>query len=164
MKKILPFLLFLTIFGTAFSQKMLVLEKYGRAKTTRIYPGQNLSFKIKDQPGWYERELTDVLPDQKSVVLDLEIVKIADIESLRKRRRAGRFLGFNFLVFSANLALISGVAALRHDEVAPFWLPVGTATTVGGAFLVLRKWKHIPLGTKYNLRALDLTLPKTKQT
>ncbi len=163
MKKSALLSLFFALALPVFSQKMLLLEKYGRAKTTRIYPGQTLKFKMKNQPGWYDRELTDVLPDQKSIVLDLEIVKIEDLEMLRVRRKIPlRALGSSLLSFSASLALFSTVAAIRDRELEPGWLIIGGATTVGGLILIRDKGKKLPLGKKHNLRALDITLPKAK--
>ena len=161
MKKIIAFCLLFGSILPVFSQKMLLLEKYGRAKTTRIYPGQSLKFKLKDQPGWYTRELTDVLPDQKSIVLDLEIVKIEDIDKLRVRRKFPmKALGSSLLTFSASLALFSTVAYLRDGSVEPGWLSIGAGSTLIGLVLIRDKGKKLRLGEKHKLRALDLPVMK----
>ncbi len=159
MKNVLFAALFLACCLPAVGQKMLLLEKYGRPNPSRIYPGQTLNFKLKNHPGWYKRELTDVLPEQKSVVLDLEIVRLDEISDLRLHRGIFRALGSSLLTFTASLGIVTGVAALRGDDIPRFWLPVGIGSAVGGAIMIRDKGKRIRLGRRHNLRALELTVP-----
>lgn len=147
----------LTVFSSLVSaQKMLLLEKAGRAKTTRIYVGETIRFKLRGQPGWYSRTLTDVLPAEKSVLLGQEIIPIEDISHLKRpRNRVLRMLGGQLLVFSATLTLAAGASLIDHEKPKAFWLPIGLVSTAGGLLLV--KNKIIKLGKKRRLRAIDLT-------
>jgi hypothetical protein len=155
MKKIYLFAFLFVEISAVFSQKMLLLEKSTRTKSERIYLGQSFHFKLKNQSGWYERTITDILPNEKMILLDLEPVKIDDILAI-SRPRSGfvRALGQSLTIFPATILLMWTVSAASRDKPSSIWLGIAATSFVSGR-IMLRK-KKLKMGKKWRLRALEI--------
>lgn len=158
MKKLLS--LALLLFGLStpiWAQKMLLLEKANRVKTQKIYIGQHLRYRLTGKEDyWYYRELTEILPEQQTVVLDFYPVKLEDISMLRVHRRSFvRGMGNGLIVFGANLALATTAAAIFRDDVKYGPLYGGAALSIGTGFWLSSK-RTLKMGKKYRLRATEV--------
>jgi hypothetical protein len=112
-------ILFLFLCSTAASaQKMLQLERKNRVKTTRFYVGDVLQYRMNgDENYWYERTITDILPESRTLVLDNFAVKTDSISSLKVQRKpAAQLLGGALLTFGATLALSVTVGRLIFQD------------------------------------------------
>lgn len=156
MKKLLS--LALLLFGLSaplWAQKMVLLEKANRVKTQKIYVGQQLHYRLTGKEDyWYHRELTEILPEQQTVVLDFYPVKLEDIAMLKVPRRL-RGLGNGLIVFGANLALATTAAAIFRDDVKYGPLYGGAALSIGTGFWLSSK-RTLKMGQKYRLRATEV--------
>lgn len=76
------FVFILSLFcGSVFSQKMLLLERANRARTTKYYVGDALRFRLAgEEDYWYFRTLTDILPETNTLMLDNFAVKLPDFQ------------------------------------------------------------------------------------
>ena len=157
-KKSIASLCFSILFlSGAFCQKFLVLEKTNTPKTTRFYVGQAITFKLDGVSGWFDRQITDILPDQKIIMLDGEAVPLADITTLKvRKKRIWAIVGSQLITFGSTLALATTIARARHDEADSRLFLVSAASVVGGFWLV--KPRKIKLGNRHRLRLIDLTL------
>ncbi len=82
--------IFLFAFATApvFAQKMLLLERANNPKPTKLYIGDQLHYRLTGQEDyWYERTITDMLPDKNTILLDNYPVQLGDISYLKVRRK-----------------------------------------------------------------------------
>lgn len=145
----------------AFGQKMLLLERANRARTTRIYVGQTLHFRLAgEEDYWYERTITDILPESGMVLLDNFPVRIQDIDQIKWRRRGGwRFVGGTLFSFGVSLGIATTIAvAYNEGNTRPIPL---YATAAGSLFSGSRllKPRKLQLGKKYRLRPIEISFP-----
>ncbi len=138
-------------------QKMLILERANRVKTTKYYIGETLTFRLKgDEDYWYKRQITDIMTDQKSLMLDNYVVKLEDIDKLRiPKPSIVRYLGGTVFSFGASLVFASTVAAIYGSDERYGLLYGGAVTSMGlGYFMGSRK--KIKIGKKFRLRATEI--------
>lgn len=157
MRLILLILLFGTTNAGAYAQKMLLLERANRAKTTRLYVGQTLRYRLGGEEFWYTHTITDVLPASQSVMLDNQLIRLADIDRIRRRRAPlSQLIGAASLTFGATLAIANTVSLLRDnpDDHGTLYATSGASATLGLYLLSARKLK---MGKKFRLRAVEIS-------
>lgn len=160
---VLFFAFFLFLSPSLISQKVLQIERYGKAKTEKIYIGQTIFIQTKQHPDyWLESVIEDMLPDAQAIVLHDRIIQIKDITAMKfrkvsKAKSIGRSLQYS--------AVIPAVYEVIFGSINP---PIdwrGVAIFSGGAFTLgslarLLPPKKIKFGNKKRLRVLDLTFYK----
>lgn len=139
-------------------QKMLLLERANRAKTTKLYIGDRLEFRLAgEEDYWYQRTITDILPASNLLLLDNFPVKVDSIVALRVRRRpVWRLVGGTLFAGGASLALATTVGAIYGDKDVQYGpLYVAAAGGLGaGAFLSTKR--KLKLGKKFRLRIIEI--------
>ena len=86
--RIFLLLLFCCSGFSVFGQKMLLLERANRARTTKFYLGAELKFRLVGEENyWYQRTITDILPETNTLMLDNFAVKLTEIQTLKMRRK-----------------------------------------------------------------------------
>ncbi len=145
-------------FSPLSGQKMLLLERANRVKTTKIYVGESLTYSMTgDEKYWYERTITDLLPESKLLLLDNFPVKLADIAAIKVRRRPiMRLIGGTILTFGASLILATTVAALYHDQNTRYGLYYATGAVSMGAGYLLNTHRTLKMGEKHRLRIIEI--------
>src|SRR5690349_8115112 len=115
-------LLFLALLAGAVSglhaQKMLLIERANRAKTTRLYIGESLRFRMKGEENyWYHRTITDILPESRTLLLDNFVVKVDSIAMIKVGRKGiWRITGGALLTLGASLALATTVGKVIYRD------------------------------------------------
>lgn len=154
------FCLFLLLgcFSQAFGQKMLLLERANRAKTTKIYIGETLHYRIAgDENYWYQRAITDMLPESNTLLLDNFVVKLSDIDELKVRRKPIiRITGGALFAFGATLSLATTVAALYRDKDTNYGALYATAAGSLGVGFLLNTKRTLKMGNKHRLRLIEI--------
>lgn len=155
-------LLVLLCSNWASAQKILQLEKKNRVKTTRFYEGDIVRYRMKgDENYWYERTITDILPESKTLMLDNFAVKSDSIAVLKVPRKAPvRLLAGVFLTFGASLALsvtVGRVVFQDKDIMTPELYALSGVSA--GAGFATGSSKKIRLGNKYRLRMIEIRFP-----
>ena len=157
MRHCLP-LCFVLALSPLFGQKMLLLERANRAKTTKLYVDQTLTYAlVGDEKYWYERTITDLLPESNLLLLDNFPVKLTNIAAIRVRRRPiVRLIGATIFTFGASLAVATTVAALYRDRETRYGLLYGTAVgSIAGGY-VLNTRRVLKMGEKHRLRIIEI--------
>ena len=116
--RFLGILAFCLVTSTLCAQKMLVLETANRAKTTKMYIGETLRFRLAGKENyWYERTITGMIPETNTILLD-NFPVILDSIAVLKVQRAGiwRILGGSFFTLGASLALATTVGKLLYQD------------------------------------------------
>lgn len=152
-------LLFLGLtFSPLFGQKMLLLERANRAKTTKLYVGENITYSmVGDEKYWYERTITDLLPESNLLLLDNFPVKLTDIAAIKVRRRPiVRIIGSTIFSFGASLVLATTIAALYNDQNTRYGLYYATGAASMGAGYVLNTRRTLKMGEKHRLRIIEI--------
>lgn len=163
----LPLLILVSTVGlgvqpTASAQKFIQLERAGRIKTTRFYPGAVLVYRYEDT--WYSGEIQDVLYDVNMVVFHNRILPLKDIEALRLPKRTNKKLGARML----GVGMIWTMGHLLYEsndnqpgvQLTPFQIGAGAVTMTAGSIILLdglRKYKVIEMNKRKRLRIIDLT-------
>lgn len=155
------FLLFsLCFFGlSAYGQKMLLLERANRAKTTKFYIGDVLRFRLTGEENyWYERTITDILPETNTLMLDNFAVKLPEIQTLKMRRRPiWRIMGGAAFSLGATLALATTVGRFGYqDKTVDAPALYGLAAGSFGAGWYLNTPRKLKLGKKHRLRIVEV--------
>ena len=141
-----------------FSQKILVLEQANKAQTSKMYVGDRLIFRLAGEENyWYERTITEILPESNSLLLDGYLVAIKDISALKVPRKKGwRILGGALFSLGVSLGIATTAAALYRDKNQKY--PQLIAGSAGSFFTgrYLLKRKKLFLGEKHRLRIIEI--------
>ena len=158
--KYLPAVFFFLFFSCSVSgQKMLLLERANRAKTTKMYIGTYLKFRlIGEEDYWYERVITDILPESNTLLLDNFPVKLTDIAALRVQRAPiWRIVGGALFTFGGSLALAATVGRFYYNdrELKLGQLYGGSAASLGAGYFMLSK-RTLKMGERHRLRIVEV--------
>lgn len=151
----------IVVFSQGYAQKMLVLERAYQAKTTKMYVGQTLRFRLAGEENyWYERTITDMLPESNLLLLDNFPVKLDSIVALRVNRRPiWRLIGGTLFTFGASLTVATTAAALYRDKDVKYGALYGSsAASLGVGYGLLTK-RTLKLGKKHRLRIIEIKFP-----
>ena len=107
MKKIVLLLVISACVFTASAQKIVLLEQANKARTTKLYVGDRIIFRLAgDENYWYQRTITEIIPDGNSLLLDNYLVRVQDIAALKVYRKKGtRILGGALLSLGISLGI-----------------------------------------------------------
>lgn len=158
MRLLLLIFLMTQLGSAAFAQKMLILERANRAKTTKMYIGESLNYRMKGaEDYWYQSTITDILPETKTLLLDNFPVKVDSIAEIKVRRSGlTRIIGGALVTFGASLAFANTIAILYRDKNTPFLAYYGVAVGSFGAGSLLLTRKKLKLGKKHRLRIIEI--------
>lgn len=158
------FLLFaLAMFAAqAFGQKMLLLERANRAKTTKLYTGESLHFRLAgEEDYWYQRSISDMLPESNTLLLDNYPVKLGDISHLKVRRKPiWRIVGGATFAFGLSLAIATTAAALYKDKDTNYGALYATSAGSLGIGYFLNTKRTLKMGEKHRLRIIEIKFPE----
>lgn len=144
---------------------MLVLERANRAKTTKLYIGAELTFRLAGEENyWYRRKITDILPEQKSLMLDQYLVHIDSITDLKVYRKpVWRVAGGALFTFGASLAVATTAAALYQDRDVRYGAMYGLAAGSMAAGWGVSRKRTLHLGKKHRLRIIEIRFPEPQR-
>lgn len=147
--------------GSMQAQKMLLLERANRAKTTKYYIGETLRYRLAGRENyWYQRSITDIMPASKTIMLDNFPVKLDSISEIKVHRKGvWRFLGGTVFAFGGSLAFATTVGLLYHDKSVKPGYYYGTSIVTMGVGYLLNTPRKLRLGNKFRLRAIEISFP-----
>lgn len=158
------FILFLTLaVQSLWGQKMLVLEKANRAKTTKMYVGESLRFRLAGRENyWYHRTITGMIPETNTILLDGFPVKLDSIAMLKVQRpRVYGILGSALFTLGASLTLATTVGKVLYQDKNVNGLKLYTIAAVsGGAGWLMLRPQKLRLGKKHRLRLIEIKFPE----
>lgn len=157
MRLLLSLLLTLAI-APVFGQKMLLLERANNAKPTKMYIGDNLHYRLAGQEDyWYNRAITDMLPEKNTLLLDNFPVQLGDISELKVRRKGvWRIVGGTLFAFGASLALATTFAAIYNDQGTNYGALYATSVASAGVGFYLNTKRKLKLDQKHRLRIIEI--------
>jgi len=153
-------LLFFTLSGfSVFGQKMLLLERANRAQTTRYYIGEELRFRLTGEENyWYQRTITDILPESNTLMLDNFAVKLEDIQTLKVRRKPiWRIIGGATFSLGATLVLATTIGRFGYQDKDVDAVKLYSLAAVSlGAGWYLNTPRKLRMGEKHRLRIVEV--------
>jgi hypothetical protein len=162
MRNLLVIALFLLACSNLWGQKMLLIERANRAKTTKLYIGETLRFRLAGKENyWYERTITDILPESNALLLDNFLVKLDSIAVIKVHKKRGwRILGGAFLTLGATLTFATTVGKVIYQDKdlnAPKLFTIAAVSFCSG--WVMSKPRKLKLGRKHRLRIIEIKFP-----
>ena len=139
------FLLFPLLLMTAnlLGQRVLLIEKNNSARTTKIYAGDYIQYRVVGEEDWFSAQIYELRDDVQAVVFTDRYVPISDISMMRQGRPWARNIGYMLMTFGAAW---SGFAALgtltdgdpdtnyRWSDAAVTGISVGTGLLLPALF------------------------------
>lgn len=146
---------------TLTAQKVVQIERYGRAKTTKIPLGEEITYRLKGDDAWHTRVIEDINVEQGLIVSVDRYIKIADIEALRYSRGWPKAVGKQLFWLGAGWSLygVIGNLADGNPDTNYRWGDAAVTGTAWGLSLLLPKvfkYRKIKMGERRRLRAVDI--------
>ena len=150
-----------------YGQKVLQIEKFGKAKTQKMFVGETIFIQTKNNPDWFVGVIDDLRPDAQAIVFYDRIVPLKDITALKFRKKSvmngiGRTFQWSWIIPVGYQGVFDLVNQTSGEELAEGWK--GTGIIAGSSFLLGSLMRLIPPkklkfgeGAKRRLRVLDLT-------
>lgn len=164
---LLPCILILFLQANLSGQKVLQIEKFGKAKTEKLYVGEAIFIQTKDNPDWFEGVIEDLIVDAQAIVFYDLIVPIDKITAVKFRKKSamsgvGKAVQWSWVVPAAYQGVFDLVQPASSEERKQAW--ISTAFIGGGSFLLGSLMRLVPPkklkfgeGERRRLRVLDLT-------
>ena len=160
-------LFFLAFLGSLNAQKILQIEKIGKAQTRKLYIGETIFIQTVDNPDWFAAPIEDLRPDAQAIVFYDRIIQIKDITAVKFRKKsslngAGKAMQWSWVVPVAYQAIFDLTNPPTPEERRQSWIATGFISA--GSFLLGSVMRIIPPkkfkfgeGERRRLRVLDLT-------
>lgn len=156
--------LLLVIPMSVHGQQVLEIVTFRKVKTKKIYPGEQLTYQVREDPGWYTGTLDRLDLINNRVTIGLNTVSIEDIVAFREKAVIPGIVSKFMMIsgFSSILAIVftPGIPTAQFVN----WIYINAGIIVAG-FTMDRLWKYkkVKFGHKRMLRLLDLTFyPQTE--
>jgi len=158
--------------GSLSAQKILQIEKFGKAKTRKLYIGETIFIQTVDNPDWFSAPIEDLQSDAQTIVFYDRIIQIKDITALKFRKKsslsgAGKALQWSWIVPVVYQGVYDLVEPPSAEERRQSWIATGVISA--GSFLLGSIMRVIPPkklkfgeGQRRRLRVLDLTFYPTE--
>lgn len=143
------------------AQKILQLERYGRAKTTKFFVGDEITYRLKGEKDWNTRVIDDLEVADGLIVAVDRYIKVADIEALRHERHWAQPVGKQLFWFGTGWSFygLVGNALDGNPNTHYRWGDAVVTGTAWGLALLLPKtmrYKRTHLGERKRLRLVDI--------
>lgn len=151
------------------AQKMLLLETR-RIKPVKFYPGEELTFKLQNDPLWYTRIMYELVPATQSIVIsnnrDTMHLSLSQITHIRNPYKGRGWKWPSRLLMGSGAGLI--ISAVVYDvfelgpsiKEDPIPVKVGLSQVAAGYVIkkLLEDQKRVKMNDHHRLRIIDLTL------
>lgn len=145
----------------AHAQKALQIERYGSAKTEKIFIGEGIEYRLKDSEDWRYAVIEGFNLDQNLIILADRYLDPLKIDAFRYYRPNMKRMGVQVMTFGAawsGYALVG--TALDRDPSTHYRLSDGivTAAAIGTGLGIMHlfKYKTLRFGKRKRLRLVDL--------
>ncbi|MCO6476127.1 MAG: hypothetical protein J5I94_05860 [Phaeodactylibacter sp.] len=155
---ILPVIIFLSPLS---AQKVLQIEKYGKARTEKMYIGDPITYQLRGEDVFRDGYIENIKVKDSLILLSNRYVKVGDISALRYERTWPKATGISLFFFGvgwSGLAAI-GTAFDGNDDTRYRWSDaIVSATSLSLSFAIPRLFrnKDVRIGKRRRLRLLDL--------
>ena len=157
-------------YSSLFAQKVLQIERFGKAKTEKIFIGQAVTFQLKEQgePTWYTAVVEDLFVEDSVVLLGPRYIHIKNIDALKYDRGWTKVANRSLLTFGLSWSGFAFVGTLtdNNPDTNYRWSDAavtGTSLLIALALPKLFGTKKIKFGKRKRLRMLNLNPVKVDQ-
>lgn len=143
------------------AQSVLQLEMINQPQVKKYWEGSELTFKIKGSDDWLERRIESIMITDSALVFNEGFFKLKDITSIQTKRIEIAVLSGSLQSFGAGwlgFAAIDEISRKGQQTTTKTWVIGSTAFITGWALRKLFYKRTHPLGSRYRLRMLDLSV------
>ncbi len=156
--------LFLLAMTSVAAQKVLQLEKYGHAKTKKIYIGELIHYKLQGDEVWYSGYIEDIKVEDNLLVMKDRYVDVSKIEKMRRPLGWSKPARSMLYIFGASWSANALIGTLTdgNPDTRYGWGDVAvTASSWALGWLIPKifRYKTLRFGKSRRLRVLDLSPP-----
>ncbi len=143
-------------------QKILQIETYGKAKTKKIFIGEEIDYLLKETDVWHNAVIEDLRVDRNLIVLGDRYVPMEEIAAFRQPHGWSRPIGRQLMFFGvtwSGYALI-GKWTDGRPETNYGWgdaMVTASAGLVGFLLPKIFRYKTTKFGKRKRLRMIDVT-------
>ncbi len=144
------------------AQQVMQIETYGKAKTKKIYPGQTIQYRLKNQKNvWLTGAIEAYRMEDRLVVLTDRYVPLDSIAALRYDRRGPKVVATQMFWFGTAWSAFAAVGTLTDGDPESNYEWSDAAVTGGfwlGSLLLPRlfRYKNYNMEGRHRLRLVDL--------
>lgn len=157
------YVLFLFILSTLplWTQQYLQLETINDPTTIKFQSGSVIEFKTDNAEGWQRREIDRFIIKDSLILFTDGYQHVKDIRVMRMRRDAVGAIGDKMMQFGAvwTAYMLIGEPFIRGRQITTTGLVLG-GVGIGGGWLFKKLFyiRKFPMGSRYRLRLLDLSM------
>lgn len=158
LRVLISVLFYLMLTYSAPAQTLLVLEKTGKFKTIKYYPGNKIMLKINDTLNVYGRITS--LEDSILQINNTIEIELSRINAVYRERSLLQFISKGALVGGLTYFVLTGFnrSLNREYPILPASDIAISAGVMGGAMILSSfKYKQYHLGEKWQLKILDFS-------
>ena len=150
-------------YSSIFSQKVLQIEKFGKAKTAKIFIGEPVTFQLKEleEPVWYTAVLEDLWVEDSILLLGPRYIHLNKIQALKYERGWPTVANRSLLTFGLSWSGLAFVGTItdNNPDTNYRWSDAavtGTSILMALALPKLFGTKIVKIGKRKRLRMLNL--------
>lgn len=158
--------LFLSSIIPSHAQKILQMEKRGKAKTKKFYLGEEITYKLKGSKDWNTDVMLDIKVKDNIIVFSERYVKVSDIKAIKsyKNARFAKNAQASLYTFGAGWLLFSLGGTLAGEPLNDLtWQVPVTSFVLGWTIKRIFYTRIYRFGKKRRLRVLDISFNKDMQ-
>ena len=142
-------------------QRVMQIERYGNPKSRKIFIGEEITYRLKNDKTWYTRAIEDYRLDQNMIVAADRYIKVDEIAALRYERGWPRVLGRQLFWFGTGWSFygLVGFAVDGNPNTHYRWadaIVTGTSWTTALLLPKIFKYKKIKINDRRRLRLVDI--------
>lgn len=150
------------------AQKMLLIERYGKANPKKIYVGETIRYKLEDDDQWYIGVMQDIILEQNLIVLGDRYVAIDKIVKIRYTRNWAKRIGPMFFWFGSGWSVFAAIGTATDGDSSTNYrwsdaIVTGASWLVAWTIPKIFKYKTYTLGKRRKLRPIDISIIPTKE-
>jgi len=163
---LLPFCVLLLLPTLLTAQRVMQIETYGSPKTEKIYPGTEITYRLRNDDIWYTGYIEDFMVRENVIVFPDRFINVDSITALRFQRSWPDKVGSTLLTFGAGWSVFAaiGTATDGNPDTRYQWSDaIVTASSAGIGFALPRLFRNRKVkinSRKKRLRLLDLNFKK----
>ena len=158
-----PILILLAFCGSVLhAQKVLQIEKYGKAETQKIPIGTTITYQLKGQADFYTATIEDILVEKNLLVMADRYVAVDQIAAFRYDKKWAKALSRSLVVSGLGWSAFAlvGTATDGIEDTNYRWadaIVTGSALTVAWILPKLFNRKILRFDKRTRLRVLNLS-------
>ena len=156
-------LLLLIFLGSlpAAAQRVMLFEKLTSSRSERVYEGEMLRFRMKDDDFWQEGFIREMRPDIQALVINDRFIMIDEIDAVYRGSTIANRIGYGLITFGAGWSLFAALGYATDKVDSTNYSTddaLVTAASVGAGYLLVKLLgrRKFRAGKHRRLRIVDL--------